>query len=93
MKTLAPTSKFFVFEAAYEGKKLTSSTHREDQTTHFVDTYGFAVHLNHIHDLDRIIGIIFSHELYKPIALVLLSDTITWHVNIDCIGREPISNA
>lgn len=49
----------------------------------FVDTNRFAKKLYHVHDLDRVVCIILSHELNKAITLVLLSNTVLWHVNID----------
>ena len=48
-----------------------------------VDADGFAVYFNHVHNLDGIVCIIFTHELYEPIALMLLGNAVSRHVYID----------
>ena len=90
MKTFAPTSRFFVFEAAYERiivKKMASGEMNEtSKPSHLVHTNRFAIHFDHIHNLDCIVSIFLGHELYEPITLMLLRDPVTWHVHIDCGG-------
>lgn len=47
-----------------------------------VDTYGLAIELNHIHDLDGVVSILFAHELHKAVALVQLRYAVLGHVHI-----------
>lgn len=47
-----------------------------------VDAYRFAVQLYHVHDFDRIVGIVLAEELDETVALVHLGDTILGHVHI-----------
>ena len=49
---------------------------------YLVHSYGFAVYLYHVHDLDGIVRVVLSHELHEPIVLVKLRDPVSWHVNI-----------
>ena len=60
---------------------------------YLVDSDGLAIEFDHIHDLDGIVCILLSHELYKPIALVELCDAVTRHVHIHCIhkGQEALA--
>jgi len=50
---------------------------------HLVNADGLAVYFDHVHNLDGIICIIFTHELYEPIALMLLGNAVPRHVYID----------
>lgn len=47
-----------------------------------VDAYGLAVNLDHVHDLDGEVCVVFSHKLHKAVTLVLLRDAITGHVHV-----------
>lgn len=55
---------------------------REGGGTYFIDTDWFAIQLNHIHDFYCIVSIIFAHKLNETVALMRLSDTITWYMYI-----------
>lgn len=48
-----------------------------------VDLDGLPVQFDHMHDLDRIIRILLTLELYKSISLMLIGDLIPRDVNID----------
>lgn len=63
---------------------VTGHTTRDNTHTHLVHTDRLAINLDHVHDFYCIVSIIFTHELDKPVTLVLLSDAITWHVYIHC---------
>ena len=51
--------------------------------THFVNPNRFAIQFYHVHDFDGIVGVLFSHELDKPVALVVLSYAVFGHVHVD----------
>ena len=55
---------------------------------YLVDSDGFAVEFDHVHDLDGIVCIFLSHELHKPIALMELGDAVTRHVHIHCMCKR-----
>ena len=42
------------------------------------DADGFAVQLDHVHDLDGVVRVLLAQELDEPIALVILSMGIEW---------------
>lgn len=42
----------------------------------------FPVQFYHVHDFDGIVGVLLTHELDKPVALMILCDTIFGHVHI-----------
>lgn len=48
----------------------------------FVDSNGFSVQLNHVHNLDGIVGIFFPEKLHETVALVHLGDTVLRLMNI-----------
>ena len=48
-----------------------------------IDLDGFTEHFNHVHDLDRVIGIILTFELNKAITLVLIGDLISGQMNVN----------
>jgi hypothetical protein len=37
----------------------------------FVDPDGLSVELDHVHDLDGVVGVVLAQELYEPVALDL----------------------
>lgn len=47
-----------------------------------VDTYRLAVQFDHIHYFYGVVGIVLSHELHKPIALMTLGNSILRHVHV-----------
>ena len=51
-----------------------------------VDSDGFAVQLDHVHDLDSVVCVLLPEELNEPVALVRLGDAVLWHVHIDCVA-------
>ncbi len=48
-----------------------------------VDLDGFSEHLDHMHDLDRVVGVILTFELDEPIALVLVGNFISREMDVD----------
>ena len=42
-----------------------------------IDFDGFAEHFDHMHDFDRIIGVVLTFELNKAVALMLIGDFIS----------------
>lgn len=57
----------------------------------FVHPDRLPIELDHIHDLNGIVGILLTQELNEAIALVLASDSILWHVGVDhwpCLEKE-----
>lgn len=46
----------------------------------FVDSYGFAVKFDHVHNLYGVVCVIFAEELHKPITLMLSCYSIFGHV-------------
>lgn len=52
--------------------------------TYLVHTNRLAINLDHVHDLDCVVRVVFAHELDKPVTLVLLCDAISGHVYIHC---------
>lgn len=51
--------------------------------TYFIDSYRFAVEFDHVHDLYGVLGILLVHELNETVALMILRDSILWHVHVD----------
>lgn len=49
----------------------------------FINPDRFAIELYHIHDFDGIVGILFTEELHKAIALMLACDSVFGHVCVD----------
>ena len=59
--------------------------------TYLVHSDWLPIQLDHVHDLDRIVGVLFAHELHKPVSLVHLGDAVPGNVDIDwnvCWVRE-----
>lgn len=57
----------------------------------FIDTYGLAIHFDHVHNFDGIVGIFFAEEFHKTIPLMLACDSVFWHVGVDhrpCLQEE-----
>lgn len=52
-----------------------------------VDADGFAVELDHVHDLDGVVGVLLAQELDKAVALVHLGDAVLGHVDVYCGWR------
>ena len=48
-----------------------------------IDLDGFTKHFHHVHDLNRVIGIILTFELNKAITLVLIGDLIPRQMNVN----------
>ena len=48
-----------------------------------IDFNGFAEHFDHMHDFDRIIGIILTFELNKSVALMLIGDFVSGKMNVN----------
>jgi len=48
-----------------------------------VDTDRLPVHLDHVHDFDGVVSVLFSQELHETVALVHEGDPVLGHVNID----------
>ena len=48
----------------------------------FVDLDGLVEQLDHVQNLDRIVSVLFSFELDKSIALVLVGHFVAWDVHI-----------
>ena len=63
---------------------LSQECYRRLARTHLVHPDRLAINLDHVHDLYGVVCVIFTHELDKPVTLVLLSDAITRHVDIHC---------
>ena len=55
--------------------------------TYLVDPNRFAEEFYHVHDLDGVVRIIFSHEFHKSVPLMGLSDPVTWHMDVYCRER------
>lgn len=56
-----------------------------------VDPDRLPIELDHVHDLNGIVGILLTQELNEAIALVLASDSILRHVGVDhwpCLEKE-----
>lgn len=41
-----------------------------------------AVQLDHVHNLDRVIGVLLAEELHEPVTLVHLRDSVLGHVHV-----------
>ena len=50
--------------------------------THLVDSDGFPVEFDHVHDFDGVVCVLLPHELHEPVTLVRLSDTIPRNMHI-----------
>lgn len=48
-----------------------------------INSNWFAIKLNHIHDFNGIVGILFTEELHEAITLMLSSDPVFGHVCVD----------
>lgn len=48
----------------------------------FVHPNRFAVQLDHVHDFDRIVGILFAQKLHETVALVHLRYAIFGHMDV-----------
>jgi hypothetical protein len=48
-----------------------------------IDLDGFAVEFDHVHNLDGVVSVLFTLELDKTVALVLISDLIPRDMDID----------
>lgn len=48
-----------------------------------IDFDGFAEHFDHVHDFDRIIGVVLTFELNKAVALMLIGDFISGKMNVN----------
>jgi hypothetical protein len=48
-----------------------------------VDFEGSSIQLDHVQDLDAVVSVLFTPELHKSVALVLVGDLVSRHVHID----------
>jgi len=48
-----------------------------------VDTDRLPVHLDHVHDFDGVVRVLFRQELNETVALVHEGNSVLWHVNIN----------
>ena len=56
-----------------------------------VDLDGLVEQLDHVQNLDRIVSVLFSFELDKAVALMLVRDFVAWDVHIhdwSCLQKE-----
>ena len=49
----------------------------------FVHPHWLPKQFYHVHDLDRVVCVIFAQEFHKAVSLMLHRDTILGHVDID----------
>lgn len=55
---------------------------------YLVDSDGLAIQLDHVHYLNGIVCIFFSHELHKAIALMGLGDPVPRDVHVHCRAKR-----
>ena len=59
------------------------------QFVYLINTDGFPIKFDHIHDFHRVIRVFLRHKLHEAVALMGERDAVFWHVDIHCGENKP----